>query len=417
MSSPLSFPELPKAPPSLKAELLITTPMFLGDGGQKATSIRPPSIKGALRFWWRALQWPRLYARHGHVATALKALHTEEADLFGRAAGHKGAHYKESKEQEASGQGRFRITVAQTEVAPAANYQPSQSVQYLLRQGLYHLRDPLNSDTPFAVTLTAKPGVYRLQDKQWKSLEEALLCWGLLGGLGARARKGLGSVSLQSLAGGAYQAPQNRADYEALLSRLLSPLQGQAPQLPPFTAFSSTSRVDIALEADQPSQALNMLVDEMQMYRAYGRNGEVNGRPAEQNFGDDHDLVLAAINGGALAHAPRRTVFGLPHNYYFSSAQEGFEISADWGNRRASPLLLHVHQLPTGKSLGVVTMLPAVFLPRENARLKVGTRRKSTLPLRSGDIDWTVLHDFLDRFPQRRTLVSASTPNPQEAQE
>ena len=42
---------------TLEATYRIVTPMFIGDAEQKATSLRPPSIKGALRFWWRALNW------------------------------------------------------------------------------------------------------------------------------------------------------------------------------------------------------------------------------------------------------------------------------------------------------------------------------------------------------------------------
>jgi CRISPR-associated protein Cmr1 len=41
------------------ARFQIVTPMFLGGAGQKAEGIRPPSVKGALRFWWRALNWGR----------------------------------------------------------------------------------------------------------------------------------------------------------------------------------------------------------------------------------------------------------------------------------------------------------------------------------------------------------------------
>ncbi|AVI62970.1 RAMP superfamily CRISPR-associated protein [Halomonas sp. GFAJ-1] len=423
MSPPTRFPALPGVPQLLKAEMLITTPMFLGDGGQKATSIRPPSIKGALRFWWRALQWPRLYQRHSHVGTALADLHTREAALFGLAAGHKVAQnhddQHEHQDKESGGQGRFRISVTQPEVKADPDFRPSASMQYLLGQGLYKgklNRDPLQQDKRFTLELTAKPGGQPVTEALWQSLEEALLCWGLLGGLGARARKGLGSVSLQSLEGGQYQAPQNRTDYETLLETLLAPLQGQDGKLPPFTAFSSVSRVDIALEGKSPDKVLETLGHEMQMYRSYGRNKEVNRQPAEQNFADDHDLVLHAINTDTLKQAPRRTVFGLPHNYFFSSVKKGYELSAALGDRRASPLLLHVHQLPEGEVLGVASVMPAVFLPPDNARLKAGSRRKSEYRLTSDDIDWSVLHGYLDRFSQRQTLISPLTPNTQEAQ-
>ena len=47
----------------ITASLEIVTPMFLGGAAttEVADAIRPPSIKGALRFWWRALNWSRVY--------------------------------------------------------------------------------------------------------------------------------------------------------------------------------------------------------------------------------------------------------------------------------------------------------------------------------------------------------------------
>ncbi|MBA4369031.1 MAG: type III-B CRISPR module RAMP protein Cmr1, partial [Desulfobacterium sp.] len=36
-------------------EVEIVTPMFLGGSDPKKAELRAPSVKGALRFWWRAL--------------------------------------------------------------------------------------------------------------------------------------------------------------------------------------------------------------------------------------------------------------------------------------------------------------------------------------------------------------------------
>ena len=39
----------------IHANYSITTPLFLGGADQEPTDgIRPPAVKGALRFWWRA---------------------------------------------------------------------------------------------------------------------------------------------------------------------------------------------------------------------------------------------------------------------------------------------------------------------------------------------------------------------------
>ena len=49
------------------------TPMFLAGADGQTPELRAPSIKGALRFWWRAM--------HGHLS--LKDLHDLEGKIFG----------------------------------------------------------------------------------------------------------------------------------------------------------------------------------------------------------------------------------------------------------------------------------------------------------------------------------------------
>ncbi len=58
---------------TIKFECEVITPMFLGGADGKSAELRAPSIKGALRFWWRAM--------NGHLP--LKDLHEREAEIFG----------------------------------------------------------------------------------------------------------------------------------------------------------------------------------------------------------------------------------------------------------------------------------------------------------------------------------------------
>ncbi len=54
-------------------ECEVITPMFLAGADGRAPELRTPSIKGAMRFWWRAMQ--------GHLS--LEELRKEEAKIFG----------------------------------------------------------------------------------------------------------------------------------------------------------------------------------------------------------------------------------------------------------------------------------------------------------------------------------------------
>jgi len=119
----------------ITATYRIVTPMFLGDADQNATEIRPPSVKGALRFWWRALNWGRIRGQCGNDAEALRQLHKEEANLFGAAA----------EDNKSYGQARFMLRLKYTKDAAkqefAWDHRPG--VQYLLGQGLWHFKEQL----------------------------------------------------------------------------------------------------------------------------------------------------------------------------------------------------------------------------------------------------------------------------------
>ena len=58
---------------SITFECEVITPMFLAGADGQTPELRPPSIKGAMRFWWRAV--------NGHLQ--LKDLKEKEAEIFG----------------------------------------------------------------------------------------------------------------------------------------------------------------------------------------------------------------------------------------------------------------------------------------------------------------------------------------------
>jgi CRISPR-associated protein Cmr1 len=377
----------------IEASFTIVTPMFIGDAKQEAHDVRPSSLKGALRFWWRALNWAPIRANAANDAAALLALHREEARLFGIAAG-----------ADSGGQGLFLLLIKQNVQAANHGFQGMTAAQlYLLGQGLgtfkggnQTTRSALVSGE-FTASLLFRPGS---ADADIASVAKALFAFGLLGGLGSRARHGMGSVSLTQWQGAGLEVPSDVAAYRQTIKGLLPE---QPTALPPFTAFSSKARLDISASATDPLKLLTVVGGEMQMYRSYGQKGEVAGHPAEQNFAPDHDLVLQATQGKQIDRAPVRSVFGLPHNYFFSSTKSKADINyapAGKDARRASPLMLHIHRLPDGSCLAVHTLLPATFLPA-GARVTVKSKVRSQVSVTP---DWDVLHTFLNRFANKETL-------------
>ena len=60
----------------LQADFKIVTPIFMSGANQDDVELRPPSIKGVLRFWWRALAYSKFDNK-------MEDLHKEEEKLFG----------------------------------------------------------------------------------------------------------------------------------------------------------------------------------------------------------------------------------------------------------------------------------------------------------------------------------------------
>lgn len=391
---------------TLSASFDIVTPMFLGSADPtKPEGIRSSSVKGALRFWWRALNWSRAFASHGSDQNAaLRLLHADESRLFGHSATEK-----------SGGQGVFLMQVIDR--SGKAQEQPfgtgfDNGILYLLGMGLGSFKDGnhctrwgLPANGSFDLRLLFRPGT---PQGDIASVVQAVQVFGLLGSLGSRARHGLGSVALTSLRCEgldlpAWTVPTTVEAYRSALIALLADAR-RAPGLPPLSAFSTESRLDLSMQRSGKDAAMKLLADlgrEQQAYRSYGKDSKVNGKPSERKFVSDHDLVREVANGRPPSSAPQRVVFGLPHNYFFSSDNAKVDVNYRPNGdeaRRASPLLLHIHRLGEGQAVAVHTLLRALFLPgdRPGVTMKPGRGRAiDNVPV---TVDWSVLTRYLDRF-------------------
>jgi len=378
------------------AEFEVITPMFLGDGLQQAKDIRPPAIKGALRFWWRAINWSKFYQTEGqNEKAALKALHTKEAELFGSSA-------KTVDGQQVGGQGKVAIKLTQ-KLKESNGWSPSGSAQYLLGMGLHHfksglLRDYIASGSTFTLHLLCRD----LSNEDQADIVGVVKAMGLLGGLGARARKGLGSVSITELSVENRNSqskeyitlPNDAKSYVSAIQSLLANCGGSS--LPPFTAFSKDSLVDLSFTDKSADAVFTKVGNSLQMYRSYGRNGKVNGQKTIQLFKYDHDLMLE----NRQTQLPKRAVFGLPHNYFFSSAKKKVDVNAvsrSGEARRASPLFIHVHKLSDQEFLAVQLLLPAVFLDSYEHQVEIKTQKKGTqkLSVQNNSFDYQVIRNYM----------------------
>ncbi|MCK4492953.1 MAG: type III-B CRISPR module RAMP protein Cmr1 [Methylococcales bacterium] len=157
-------------PKKIIATYKIVTPMFIGDAEKNASDIRPSSVKGALRFWWRALNWGKyLENEKGDEVEALKALHEQEGILFGGLP--EIIKEKDNKNKIKGGQGKFLLRVINEIKYKTTDTWPiSQSASGYLGVGLWESgnqaknnyqphRDAIEEGQNFTVELLLKPTI------------------------------------------------------------------------------------------------------------------------------------------------------------------------------------------------------------------------------------------------------------------
>jgi CRISPR-associated protein Cmr1 len=400
----------------ISATFRVATPLFLGDANRAASRFSAASWKGAFRFWWRALRWPALRADFPDDRAALEALQGEERSLLG-CAGEGGQ----------GGQSRVLLRVAEDRLGkptPVGQRLPGArgalpGAAYLgyglmgafgERAGVLD-RSCFPAGGTFTIGLLLRRGVTTAQRED---LLAALRLMGLLGGLGARSRRGWGSLALLSLLDKGeekWRAPSSRESYKGALETVLAPVRRHLADdaLPPFTVLSGRSRIEIVAEGQDPLALLDGIGRQMQRHRAWGHNGQVNGYPTEQNFRDDHDWFHAPHDSkwAALSFVPKRVAYGLPHNYSKTTLiGPAFKAAKEGQGRRASPLFVHVHQLAENAFAGVLSLLPAKLLPDDDKQPRPNELVRMTYPggsaVRRIDTNWQdYLHELFDGPPPR----------------
>jgi CRISPR-associated protein Cmr1 len=152
--------------PNLKIVLEIVTPIFLSGADNRTPELRPPSFRGAMRYWLRALVG-------AGVGSDLDELRCKEEAVFG-----------------STGVG-----------SPIVILTSPQNLSVQERLVVPHSRGFRSKawveGGSFDLTLTPRPGQLKLPDRA----EAALLLMLTLGGIGKRSRRGFGSLQATKAVG------------------------------------------------------------------------------------------------------------------------------------------------------------------------------------------------------------------------
>jgi len=358
------------------AKLELVTPAFLGGSdGNASTSdgLRPPTLKGLLRFWWRAM--------HGNYT--LKDLAEKEAEIFGST-------------DEKKGQGLRIIPLeSKVEILPrgskiddsggALGYLGYGPIGYQKKiidgkeiKANWTLKDALNSGSNFRFKF-----IHR-QPAALSEIQKALWLLSTLGGIGSRSRRGWGSLKCIFMNSEEWLSHISTcSDDDKLIQYIKEGIDIACPlstresaDKMEWTAIGKDSRILISFNRswDRWGKALVTIGNCFRDYRhAYGQNGR-SGR-FKQYFdtavqpGPDYDLSKKALTSKICpANIPERAAFGLPYaqEYRSLSGQRAeYEPEGEKYTRRASPLMFHIGKFNNGCYYVVVSFLPAIFVPTQ----------------------------------------------------
>lgn len=395
-------------PTRITARYRIVTPMFLGGDGHHVDDqhFRNASFKGALRFWWRALNWGRMLKdANGNTDAALTNLHAAEGRLFGKA----------SDGEEGSRQSLIRVSSKFDNKVVIIPHSPQddslKNVAYLLGLGLHSNNDKGSAGHKGVQRDYIKAGAqvevqlqfpFDADDESIRQVRQAAIALGLFGGLGSRARKGFGSLAIHSITDGKGNADEckNLDD----IKKFIQDINFSSPEDVPLTAFTKATRIDASEKGRDAMRVLTTVCQQLHAYRdgTVGQSGRLN------NFAKDRELARNAQEGQTIAELPSRAIFGLPHNYQWKEpGNPKLDIApADTErNRRASPLLIHIHEFPDNSVVAIQTLLPTTFLPEgTNIALKSSKEENSTT-MTVPNMNYQHIHNYLnDHFPSKEIL-------------
>lgn len=375
----------------IKVSYRVVTPLFCAGAEAASPELRLFSFKGLLRYWWRVLAWARCDGD-------LERIQQQEDALFGSAG--KG----QSRVSMRLDHSRLScIAIGEVLRIPPRNRVVGEGARYLGYGVMEAFRSRskgteagqltracLRAPIDFTVLMRGRA----LDEEQSHSLTKALIALGTFGGMGAKSRKGYGSLVMQSLRVNGeekWQAPLSINELKDSVADLAS--HCAVSTFPEYTALSKQARhVLVSSAKREPIELLDLIGREFVRFRSWGHNGKVLGSPSEKNFEDDHDLMVKQESESRKVH-PRRIAFGLPHNYGKHEAKQVGPADSQL-DRRASPLFIHIHEC-NNAPIAVLSFLPARFLPRGRSTISVGGTK---VPQAREDKLYRPIHDFFNRL-------------------
>lgn len=347
-----------------KHSFKVITPILGGSAESRQVNtqrpIREPSIRGCLRFWWRATRGAQYHSD--------EELFKAEAALFGSTT--EPSPFDVLVEITASGR-----------TSPCATYSDSLTPRFSKDHPPYALF-PFQGETKgrkvvrppdhglygvsFTLTLVAKKRTDLSELR--RELCAALWAWSTFGGYGSRTRRGCGSLSCDGF------LPADAASLRAMAKKRLAEAQGGVS-----CAVLQGARVVIGGPVDDSLWAWRQAVEAYRQLRqgdGLGRNPrpkpsasvKADKRPGRSRW-PEPDAIRRAAGRHAPSHCPvlpdgfPRADLGLPIVFHFKDPGDPgdsvLQLGKEGRTRMASPVITKAMALANGQFAPMVAVLKA----------------------------------------------------------
>lgn len=325
----------------------LITPLFGGgvepEEADPVTTIRIPSIRGQLRFWWRA-------CRGGVSNGDLKKMKEKEDKIWGAAS-------TSDNPSPSFVDFNMEITNKGKEVDPLKKRSSGQAYAAF---PLQTTNKRVRSGVSFTLTLSYP------KDLQ-KEVKAALWVWETFGGIGGRTRRGFGALSCKSTS-----LPCNEVE-ESINKGLNQHLsQGRWPSNVPHLTTSSQKQVTKPMK--NPTTAWEYLLRRLKVFRQNRNPGPGRSRWPEPDEIRRLTDQRSQTHSNELSQLDRfpRAAFGLPILFQFKDPGDPNRTNLQGidADRQASPLILRPLSCSNGQSVGLAIILEGTPSPLEGLILK-----------------------------------------------
>ena len=346
------------------------TPLFLGEAKKGEVELRPPAIKSAMRFWWRAA--------HAHLS--LPDLKKNESDIFGGG----GENAKSAK---------FDIVLFNPSKEPVPfdyrgdfkKHKNIENIAYGSLSGIHYLIYTFlhlkKTGKYFPVGTTFEVAFYfKHNDPQIQQVLASFWLLVFLGNIGERSRRGMGCIKVNSvqddkkLCGELDFIKYDELALKAGLERIKVIYGYDKVLLPRRTnSYSNIFNTEVFISNKAQSTWDKALID-------------IGTKMHDFRLENNEEAIS---NSEGHLKADKSAIFGLPIKHSDGSVVQPKDSKL---TRRASPLIIKIIKLKENVFKWILIRLEGDFLPIDNN--DIISKRKGTIT-RLNKADENILNKFI----------------------